>query len=99
MVAIWVVDVPEVAVGAVGTPLNAGFDADNDIPLMVPPVIATKLASCVDIVPTVVMAPDAKPSVALAPAADDAPVPPSTNVNGVIPVIVPPVTDTLLAFC
>jgi hypothetical protein len=45
VVAIWVVDVPEVAVGAVGTPLNAGFDADNDIPLMVPPVIATKLAS------------------------------------------------------
>ena len=49
--------------------------------------------------PTVVVAPVAKPRLVLASAALLAPVPPSAMARSVIPVILPPVMFTTLAFC
>jgi hypothetical protein len=71
----------------------------SEILFMLPPVILTALAFCVAIVPTVVVAPDASPRLNCAAPTVLAPVPPSAMDNGVIPVTVPPVIFTPLAFC
>ena len=60
----------------------------NVTPETVPPVIATALAFWVAMVPS--------PRLVRAPEASDAPVPPSATARSVIPVMVPPVTATLV---
>ena len=87
------------ACAAVLAPVPPSATAKSVMLVILPPVILTALAFCVAIVPTVVVAPVASPRLNLANPAELAPVPPSAMVNGVIPVTVPPVIFTALAFC
>ena len=77
------------------------------MPVMLPPVIATLLAFCVDIVPRPVMSvlgivelavSGVVPAPLTYPVNEDVPVPPSATARSVMPVMLPPVIATLFAF-
>ena len=84
---------------AVLPPVPPSATANGVIPEIAPPVMVTELAFCTDIVPTVVVAPEARPRLILACAASLAPVPPSAIAKSTIPVILPPEIETDPGFC